>query len=84
VGVFVEIPVVSNYAFWVLVVAYLSWHVFHRHNAKNRFRWQIMVSLVLLFGAIVGVFADIPIISDYAFWVLLVAYLLIVGSTSFT
>jgi hypothetical protein len=83
IGLFVYIPYLSDYAFWVLVGAYLVWDSVHRPNPKARFRLWTMASLVLLFVAIVGVFAEIPIISDYAFWVLFAAYLVSVGSTKF-
>jgi hypothetical protein len=43
-----------------------------------------MASLVLLLVAIVGVFVEIPIVSDYAFWVLAAAYLFMIGRTSFS
>jgi hypothetical protein len=82
-AVFVEIPIVSDYAFWVLVGALLVWMGVHSQNTKNRFRWQTMLSIALLLVAIVGVFVEIPIVSAYAFWVLFVAYLVSVGSTSF-
>ena len=82
-GVFVEIPIVSDYAFWVLVGAILVWELVHTENTKIRFRWQTMLSIALLLVAIVGVFVEIPIVSAYAFWVLFVAYLVTVGSTSF-
>ena len=82
-GVFVEIPIVSEYAFWVLVGAILVWELVHTENTKIRFRWQTMLSIALLLVAIVGVFVEIPIVSAYAFWVLFVAYLVTVGSTSF-
>ena len=42
-----------------------------------------LVALVIGIVAIIAVFVEIPIISDYAFWVLLVAYLIIVGSSGF-
>jgi hypothetical protein len=80
-GVFVDIPIVSDYAFWILVVAVFVWLGVHPQNPKRRFRWETMLSLVLLLVAIVGVFIEIPIISDYAFWVLAAAYLVLVGST---
>jgi hypothetical protein len=82
VGVFVYIPYLSNYAFWVLVGAYLLWQAVHPLNRKNRFRWRTMLEIVLLLAAIVGVFVEIPIISDYAFWILAAAYLITIGSTS--
>jgi hypothetical protein len=83
-AVFVEIPVISDFAFWVLVVAHLSWHGFHRHNTRVRFRYWVMLDIVLFMAAIVAVFTYIPIVSDYAFWVLLIAYLINVGSTGFS
>jgi hypothetical protein len=83
-AIFVEIPIVSDYAFWVLVGALLIWMGVHSQNTKNHFRWQTMLSIVLLLVAIVGVFVEIPIITDYAFWILAAAYLVSVGSTSFS
>jgi hypothetical protein len=76
-AVFVEIPVVSDYAFWVLVGAYVIWH--GAHVPAKSFRPGVMASLVLLLVAIVGLFVEIPIISDYAFWVLAAAYLVRIG-----
>jgi hypothetical protein len=81
-GVFVEIPIVSEYAFWVLVGAILVWESVHRPNTKNWFRYWHMLGLTLLIVSIVAVFIYIPILSDYAFWVLLIAYLVLVGTTS--
>jgi hypothetical protein len=79
VAVFVEIPIISDYAFWVLVGAYFILHGILK-PAKS-FRPSVMASLVLLLLAIVGLFAAIPIISDYAFWVLAVAYLVRIGGS---
>ena len=66
VGVFVSIPFVSNYAFWVAIAAYviLDW----------KWNWAGMLSLLLLLLAVVGVFIDIPFVSQYAFWVAIAAY----------
>jgi hypothetical protein len=83
VAVFVEIPVVSEYAFWVLVGAILVWLAVHKPNVKNWFRYWQMLCYVLLIVSIVAVFVYIPIVSDYAFWVLLLAYLVTVGDSSF-
>jgi hypothetical protein len=83
-AVFVEIPIVSYYAFWVLVGALLLEESIHTPNPKVRFRYWTMVTIVLLLVAIVGLFVEIPIVSAYAFWVLFVAYLVSVGSTSFS
>jgi hypothetical protein len=40
-----------------------------------------MLSIVLLLAAIVGVFIDIPIVSDYVFWIMEANYLMIVAAT---
>ena len=38
-----------------------------------------MASLIIAILGIIGVFIDIPFISEYAFWVLAGAYFLLVG-----
>ena len=71
-AVFNEIPIVSSYAFWVLVGAY-----FLCIAAYKPYRmWVRLVSLVLTLLAIVGVFVEIRIVSDFAFWVVAAAFLL--------
>jgi uncharacterized membrane protein YhaH (DUF805 family) len=79
-GAFVEIPIVSDYAFWILVGAVIIWHAVHSGSTKA-IKWGVMTSLVLLLVAIVGVFVEIPIVSNYAFWILVAAYLVVVGVT---
>jgi hypothetical protein len=66
VGVFIGIPFVSNYAFWVAIAAYvlLDWKT----------NWAGMLSLLVLGLAVVGVFIEIPFVSPYAFWVPIAAY----------
>jgi multidrug transporter EmrE-like cation transporter len=81
VAVFAAIPILSEYAFWVLVGAYLLWLAVHRLHRK-RARPLLMVSIVLILAAIVGVFIEIPIVSNYAFWVMAANYLLVVAATS--
>jgi len=44
VGVFAIIPIISEYAFWILVGAYLLWAAVHRLGRG----WLLMLSLVLL------------------------------------
>jgi hypothetical protein len=66
VGVFIEIPFVSKYAFWVAVAAYII------HDWGTL--WGGMLSLLLLGLAVVGVFIEIPFVSNYAFWVAIAAY----------
>jgi hypothetical protein len=39
------------------------------------------LSLILVLFAIVGVFIEIPLISDYAFWFAVGAYIILAGST---
>jgi hypothetical protein len=39
-----------------------------------------VASLVIVILGIVGVFIAIPIISDYAFWVVVVAYIVLAGT----
>ena len=71
VGVFADIPFVSNYAFWVVIAAYiiLNW------GGAAGANWSGILSLLLLGLAVVGVFADIPFVSNYAFWFAIAAYI---------
>jgi hypothetical protein len=66
IGVFAHIPVVSDYAFWFVIVAYFiyDWGA----------NWLGTLSLLLLGLAIVGVFINIPVVSNYAFWLAIAAY----------
>jgi hypothetical protein len=80
VGLFVEIPILSSYAIWIIVAAYLLWIAISKWG-KQRIKWQFMLTIVLTGAAIVGVFVPIPIVSDYVFWVMTGAYLIIVAST---
>jgi hypothetical protein len=66
--------------FWVLLGAHLIWLGVHSPS-KKPFKPGLMASMVLTWVAIVGVFVEIPIVSDYAFWVLAAAYFLIVSVT---
>jgi hypothetical protein len=72
VGVFVDIPFVSNYAFWVAIVAYVILYWGSRIGAS----WSGIVSLLLLMLAVVGVFIEIPVVSNYAFWIAVAAYVI--------
>jgi hypothetical protein len=71
-AVFIEIPIISNYAFWVLVGAYLLYVARFRPFSMG----VRLVSLVLTLLAIVGVFVEIRIVSYFAFWVMAAAFLL--------
>jgi hypothetical protein len=77
VGVFADIWILSNWAFWILVGAYLLWFAVHRLGRGM----LLMLSIILTLAAIVGVFVAIPIVSDYAFWVMAANYLLVVAGT---
>jgi hypothetical protein len=59
VGVFVYIPIVSDYAFWFLVVAIIIW--LGVHALKVAFSLAAMLSIVLLLVAIVSVFPIRPV-----------------------
>jgi len=39
-----------------------------------------VVSLVLVIFAVVGVFIDIPLVSNYAFWFAIGAYIMLAGT----
>jgi hypothetical protein len=77
VGVFVDIWILSNWAFWILVGAYLLWFAVHRLGRGL----LLMLSIVPTLAAIVGVFIEIPVVSNYAFWVMAANYLLVVAGT---
>jgi hypothetical protein len=80
VRVDVEIPIVSNYAFSVLVGAYFLWIGVNRPGNRG-FKPQLILSILLTTVAIVGVFVEIPMVSNFAFWVMAASYVLIVAST---
>jgi hypothetical protein len=43
-------------------------------------RWGFIVSFVLVALAIVGVFIDIPFVSDYAYWLVIAGYVILASS----
>jgi hypothetical protein len=77
VGVFAYIWILSDWAFWILVGAYLLWFAVHRLGRGM----LLMLSIVLALAAILAVFVEIPIVSNYAFWVMAANYLLVVAGT---
>ena len=79
-GVFGQIWIVSDWAFWFMVGAYLLWLGVNR-RIPVRFKWMLVITILLMLAAIVGVFVQIPIVSAYAFWFMAAAYVLIVSST---
>jgi hypothetical protein len=78
VGVFIEIPFVSNYAFWVVIAAYVIFNWSSAHGTN----WPGILSLLLLGFAVVGLFTDIPFVSNYAFWVVIAAYVILNWSSA--
>jgi hypothetical protein len=80
VGVFAEIPIVSNWAFWFLLGAYLLW-IGVNELGSRRLKVMLMLSILLTMVAVVGVFIEIPIVSNFAFWVMAASYVLMVAST---
>jgi hypothetical protein len=42
--------------------------------------WGFIVSFVLVVLGIVGVFIDIPFVSDYAYWFVIASYVILAGS----
>ena len=42
--------------------------------------WGAIASIVIAMVAVVGVFVEIPIISDYAFWIMFAAFLVLAGT----
>ena len=44
------------------------------------FNFLFVVSLLLVGFAIVGVFIEIPFFSNYAFWIVIAAYVMLAGS----
>jgi hypothetical protein len=42
-------------------------------------RFGFIVSLIMLILGIVSVFVEIPVVSEYAFWVALAAYIVLAG-----
>ena len=79
-GVFGQIWIVSDWAFWFMVGAYLLWLGVNR-RLPSRFKWMLVITILLMLAAIVGVFVEIWIVSNYAFWIMATAYVLIVAST---
>jgi hypothetical protein len=46
----------------------------------HKMNFGFIASLVIVIIGIVGVFIAIPIVSDYAFWVVVVAYIVLAGT----
>jgi hypothetical protein len=75
-GVLIEIPIVSNYAFWFMVGAFFLWFV----TVRPRRGFLTMLRIALLLVAILAVFVEIPIVSNYAFWIMAADYVITVAT----
>src|ERR1700680_4685461 len=80
VGVFIEIPFVSNYAFWLMTAAYVI--QISSSTIVAGIHFPTFLGLVLALFAVVGVFIEIPFVSNYAFWIMTAAYVIDISSTS--
>jgi hypothetical protein len=76
VGVFIEIPFVSNYAFWFAVLAYVIRDWTFNSDTRHMLIWIGLVSLLVAGFAVAGVFIEIPIVSNYAYWFVIAAFML--------
>jgi hypothetical protein len=47
----------------------------------SKLRAQVLGSILLTLAAVVAVFVEIPIVSNYAFWVMATNYILVVAGT---
>ena len=63
-----------------MVGSYLLWLGVNR-RLPSRFKWMLVITILLMLAAIVGVFVEIWIVSTYAFWIMATVYVLIVAST---
>ena len=80
-GVFGEIPIVSEWAFWFMFGAYLLWLAATRMADFKSIKWALMITLLATMAAVVGLFVYIPIVSNTAFWMMAAAYVIMVAST---
>jgi hypothetical protein len=69
------IPFVSNYAFWVVIAAYVLLNWGGATLGVAGANWAGILSLILVILAVYGVFCDIPFVSNYAFWFAIAAYI---------
>jgi hypothetical protein len=76
VGVFIDIPFVSNYAFWFAIAAYVIRDWTFNDDVRVLLIWTGVLSLLVMMLAVVGVFIEIPFVSNYAFWFLIAAYMI--------
>jgi hypothetical protein len=63
-----------------MVGAHLLWLGVNFFSGR-RAKFHLMLTIVLTMAAVVGIFVDIPIVSEFAFWFMAAAYVIIVAST---
>jgi len=51
-GVFGEIPIVSEWAFWFMVGAYLLWLALTHSHTARLIKWWLMLTLLLIISCI--------------------------------
>ena len=71
ISVFCFIPFFTEWAFWVVVAAFLIL------IAAGTWGFAAVISLVLMMVAIVSIFVFVPFFSEWAFWVGTVAYVML-------
>ena len=76
VGVFIEIPLVSHYAFWFAVLAYVIRDWTFNSDTAHMLIWVGLLSLIVMTLAVAGVFIEIPVVSNYAYWFVIAAFML--------
>ena len=76
VGCLADIPVVSRYAFWFAIAAYVIRDWTFNTNVAHVLIWVGLLSLVVAGFAVAGVFIEIPIVSNYAYWFVIAAFML--------
>jgi hypothetical protein len=76
IGVFTLIPFVSNHAFWFAIAAYVirDWTFNTEH--EHILIWVGLFSLLVAGFAVAAVFICIPIVSNYAYWFVIAAFML--------
>ena len=76
VGCLADIPFVSRYAFWFAVAAYVIRDWTFNTNSAHVLIWVGLLSLVVAGFAVAGVFIEIPVVSNYAYWFVIAAFMI--------
>jgi hypothetical protein len=83
-GVFVYIPGVSDYAFWIVFASYiiLGSNYVHIRPQPNLNVILAAISVSVVLASVVAVFIYIPFLTDYSFWFLVLACV-VLGASHF-